>query len=38
MLGERDVSMDWSSARVWVREARKTYEHPWRDIRVVDES
>ena len=35
--GEREVTVEWSSVPPWVRAVHQTYEHIWRDIRVLDE-
>ncbi|GAB1512579.1 NACHT domain-containing protein [Actinophytocola sp. KF-1] len=33
--GEREVSVNWSDVPAWVREAHQSYEHVWRDIRIL---
>ncbi len=33
--GEREIAVDWNSVPEWVREAQQSYEHMWRDIRVL---
>jgi hypothetical protein len=35
--GEREVTVEWSSVPPWVRAVHQTYEHVWRDIRVLNE-
>jgi len=33
--GEREVTVEWSAVPDWVRETHESYEHVWRDIRVL---
>lgn len=35
--GEREVTVEWNSAPPWVRAVHQTYQHVWRDTRVLDE-
>ena len=35
--GEREVTVDWSAMPPWVDAVRQTYEHVWRDIRLLNE-
>ncbi|TCJ32303.1 NACHT domain-containing NTPase [Parafrankia sp. BMG5.11] len=35
--GEREVTVDWNSVPPWVDEARRAYEHVWRNVRVIGE-
>jgi hypothetical protein len=34
--GEREVTVEWSSVPAWVREVHHSYEHVWRDVRVLN--
>lgn len=33
--GERETTVEWSAVPAWVRETHQSYEHMWRDIRVL---
>ncbi|WP_133305982.1 hypothetical protein [Microbispora triticiradicis] len=35
--GEREVTVEWDSVPPWVRAVHETYEHIWRDIRMLNE-
>ncbi|GAA4100812.1 hypothetical protein [Actinomadura miaoliensis] len=35
--GEREATVDWRAVPTWLRELHQSYQHVWRNIRVLDE-